>query len=128
MLRLLHFLANSLQANANVAEGRCHSDCLNDMASSFISDGKPVISVYTKRNDLLRDYANGGAEEAPGGEPERVEAHDFADPALGEFAKTTSYGIYDIINNEGRVNDGDIVDTSEIAVESIRHWWNQMRP
>src|ERR1022692_97117 len=132
VLRLLHRLGYSLQANAKVAEGRQHPDrdaqfhYLNDMATSFIDDGQPVISVDTKKKELLGHYANGGNEWAPEGQPERVEVHDFADPALGEHAKAIPYGIYDIANNEGWVNVGDTADTSEFAVESIRRWWNQM--
>ena len=60
------------------------------------------------------------------GEPERINVHDFADPALGEYAKAIPYGIYDVANNEGWVNVGDTADTADFAVESIRRWWNQM--
>jgi transposase len=132
VLRLLHLLGYSLQANAKVTEGRQPPDrdaqfhYLNDMATSFIGDDQPVISVDTKKKELLGDYANGGAEWAPEGEPERVNVHDFADRALGEHAKAIPYGIYDVANNEGWVNVGDTADTSEFAVESIRRWWNQM--
>ena len=132
VLRLLHRLGYSLQANAKVTEGRQHPDrdaqfhYLNDMATSFIDDDQPVISVDTKKKELLGDYANGGNEWSPEGEPERVQVHDFADPALGEHAKAIPYGIYDVANNEGWVNVGDTADTSEFAVESIRRWWNQM--
>ncbi len=132
VLRLLHRLGYSLQANAKVTEGRQHPDrdaqfhYLNDMATSFIDDDQPVISVDTKKKELLGDYANGGNEWSPEGQPERVQVHDFADPALGEHAKAIPYGIYDVTNNEGWVNVGDVADTSEFAVESIRRWWNQM--
>jgi transposase len=132
VLRLLHRLGYSLQANAKVTEGRQHPDrdaqfhYLNDMATSFIDDNQPLISVDTKKKELLGDYANGGSEWSPEGQPERVQVHDFADPALGEHAKAIPYGIYDVANNEGWVNVGDTADTSEFAVESIRRWWNQM--
>jgi hypothetical protein len=132
VLRLLHRLEYSLQANAKVAEGRQHPDrdaqfnYINDMADAFIDDGQPVISVDTKKKELIGNYANGGAEWSPTGEPERVDVHDFADPALGEHSKAIPYGIYDVANNEGWVNVGDTADTSEFAVESIRRWWNQM--
>ena len=63
---------------------------------------------------------------APASEPERVRVHDFADRALGEFAKAIPYGIYDVANDEGWVSVGDSADTAEFAVESIRRWWNQM--
>jgi len=132
VLRLLHRLGYSLQANAKVAEGRQHPDrdaqfhYLNDMATSFIDDNQPVISVDTKKKELLGNYANGGNEWSPEGQPERVDVHDFADRALGDHTKAIPYGIYDVANNEGWVNVGDTADTSEFAVESIRRWWNQM--
>jgi len=132
VLRLLHRLGYSLQANAKVTEGRQHPDrdaqfrYLNDMAAAFIDDDQPVISVDTKKKELIGDYANGGTEWEPEGEPERVQVHDFADRALGEFAKAIPYGIYDVANDEGWVSVGDVADTAEFAVESIRRWWNQM--
>ena len=113
VLRLLHRLGYSLQANAKVTEGRQHPDrdaqfrYLNDMADGFIDDGQPAISVDTKKKELIGEFANGGAEWAPAGEPERVSVHDFADRALGEFAKAIPYGIYDLSNDEGWVNVGD---------------------
>jgi hypothetical protein len=131
VLRLLHHLGYSLQANAKVTEGRQHPDrdaqfrYLNDMGRRFIDDGQPAISVDTKKKELIGDYANGGAEWAPAGEPDRVGVHDFADPALREFAKAIPYGIYDVANNEGWVNVGDVADTAEFAVNSIRSWWDQ---
>ena len=132
VLRLLHLLGYSLQANAKVTEGRQHPDrdlqfrYLNDTAASFIATGQPVISVDTKRKELIGDFANGGAEWAPGGSPERVLVHDFKDPQLGEYARAIPYGVYDVAHNEGWVNVGDTADTAEFAVESIRRWWHQM--
>jgi Rhodopirellula transposase DDE domain len=132
VLRLLHRLGYSLQANAKVTEGRQHPDrdaqfrYLNDTAQSFIDDDQPVISVDTKKKELIGDYANGGVEWSPQGEPERVQVHDFADRDLGEHAKAIPYGIYDVANDEGWVSVGDVADTAEFAVESIRRWWNQM--
>jgi transposase len=132
VLRLLHKLGYSLQANAKVSEGRQHPDRdaqfnhLNDMASDFIDDGQPVISVDSKKKELIGNYANGGAEWAPAGEPERTNVHDFADPDLGEYAKAIPYGVYDVFNNEGWVNVGDTADTAAFAVESIRRWWYQI--
>jgi len=129
VLRLLHRLGYSLQANAKVTEGRQHQDrdaqfrYLNDMAEGFIDDGQPVISVDTKKKELVGDFANGGNEWQPSGEPEEVRVHDFVDPDLG---KVVPYGIYDIANNEGWVNVGDNADTAEFAVNSIRRWWDQM--
>jgi hypothetical protein len=132
VLRLLHRLGYSLLANAKVTEGRQHPDrdvqfrYLNDMAQGFIDDDQPVISVDTKKKELIGDYANGGTEWSPQGEPERVGVHDFADRALGEHAKAIPYGIYDVANDEGWVSVGDVADTAEFAVESIRRWWDQM--
>jgi len=79
-----------------------------------------------KKKELIGNYANGGEEWQPVGEPEEVNDHDFADRALGEFAKAIPYGIYDVANNEGWVNVGDVADTSEFAVESIRRWWSTL--
>jgi hypothetical protein len=76
--------------------------------------------------ELIGNYANGGGEWSPAGEPERTNVHDFADHALGEFAKAIPYGIYDVANDEGWVSVGDVADTAEFAVESIRRWWNQV--
>jgi transposase len=132
VLRLLHKLGYSLQANAKVAEGRQHPDRdaqfnhLNDTVSEFIDHGQPVISVDAKKKELIGNYANSGAEWAPSGEPERTNVHDFADPELAEYAKAIPYGVYDVFNNEGWVNVGDTADTAEFAVESIRRWWNQI--
>ena len=132
VLRLLHLLGYSLQANAKMIEGASHPDrdaqfrYLNDMAAGFIGDDEPVISVDTKKKELIGNYANGGSEWSPAGEPERVNDHDFADRALGEYAKAIPYGIYDVANDEGWVSVGDVADTAEFAVESIRRWWNQM--
>src|SRR5436190_8663539 len=132
VLRLLHQLGYSLQANAKVTERRQHPDrdsqfrYLNDMAVGFIDDGQPVISVDTKKKELIGDYANGGTEWVPEGEPERVQVHDFADRALGEFAKAIPYGIDDVANDEGWVSVGDVADTAEFAVASICRWWNEM--
>ena len=132
VLRLLHRLGYSLQANAKVTEGRQHPDrdaqfrYLNDMAQGFIDDDQPAISVDTKKKELIGAYANGGTEWEPEGEPVRTNVHDFADRALGEFAKAIPYGIYDVANDEGWVSVGDVADTAEFAVESIRRWWDQM--
>ena len=132
VLRLLHRLGYSLQANAKVTEGRQHADrdaqfhYLNDQADAFIESDQPVISVDTKKKELIGDYANGGGEWSPAGEPEHVQVHDFADRDLGEHAKAIPYGIYDVANDEGWVNVGDVADTARFAIESIRRWWNQM--
>ena len=83
-------------------------------------DKQPVISVDTKKEELIGPYANGGREWQPSKNPQRVKVHDFADRALGEFAKVIPYGVYDVGNDEGWVSVGDSADTAEFAVESIR--------
>jgi len=130
--RLLHQLGYSLQANAKAIAGSVHADrdaqfgYIADIAADFIADDQPVISVDTKKKELIGNYANGGAEQELCGEPVEVNDHDFADRSLGEHAKAIPYGIYDIANNQGWVSVGDSADTAEFAVESIRRWWNQM--
>ena len=132
VLRLLHVLGYSLQANAKVTEGAQHPDrdgqfrYLNDIAADFVADGAPVISVDTKKKELVGDYANGGSEWSPVGQPERVGVHDFADRLLGKRGKAIPYGIYDLVNDEGWVSVGDIADTAQFAVQAIRGWWEQM--
>ncbi len=82
-----------------------------------------MISVDTKKKEIIGNFANGGREWQPTGEPTRVNVHDFADRALGEFAKAIPYGVYDVASDEGWVSVGDMADTAEFAVESIRRWW-----
>jgi hypothetical protein len=130
--RLLHQMGYSLQAPAKQNEGTAHPDrdgqfrYINDLVCKRIELGEPVISVDTKKKELIGSFANGGQEWHPAGEPTRVNVHDFADRALGEFAKAIPYGVYDVGNDEGWVSVGDTADTAEFAVESIRRWWNQM--
>ena len=130
--RLLHQMGYSLQAPAKQNEGTSHPDrdgqfrYINDLVGRRLKLGEPVISVDTKKKELIGDYANGGREWQPAGEPTRVNGHDFADRTLGEFAKAIPYGVYDLGNDEGWVSVGDTADTAEFAVESIRRWWNQM--
>ncbi len=98
VLRLLHQLGYSLRANAKVTEGKQHADrdaqfrYLNQQAAEFLENGQPTISVDAKKKELVGDFANGGSEWQPEGEPERVRVHDFIDPDLG---KAIPYGIYD---------------------------------
>ena len=130
--RLLHQMGYSLQAPAKQLEGTTHPDrdgqfgYLNDLVGERLAAGEPVISVDTKKKELIGSYANGGREWHPAGEPTRVNVHDFADRSLGEFAKAIPYGVYDVGNDEGWVNVGDTADTAEFAVESIRRWWNTL--
>ena len=132
VLRLLHRLGYSLQANAKVIEGRQHPDrdaqfrYLNDMAPGFIDDGQPAISVDTKKKELIGDYANGGAEWAPAGEPERVERARLRRPRLGRVRQ--GHPLWDLRPGQrrGLGQRRRLADTAEFAVNSIRGWWNQM--
>ncbi len=130
--RLLHQMGYSLQAPSKQVEGASHPDRdgqfrhINDLVAEHLAAGEPVVSVDTKKKELIGNYANGGREWQPAGEPERANVHDFADRALGEFAKAIPYGVYDVGNDEGWVSVGDSADTAEFAVESLRRWWNTM--
>jgi transposase len=130
--RLLHQMGYSLQAPAKQIEGASHPDrnaqfeYLNAKVSAAVRAGEPVISVDTKKKELIGQYAIGGREWEPAGQPTRVNVHDFADRRLGEYAKAIPYGVYDVVNDEGWVNVGDTADTAEFAVESIRRWWSTL--
>jgi len=126
---LLGMLGFSLQAPAKTVEGRQHPDrdgqfrYLNGQAAEHLEAGEPVISVDTKKKELVGDYANGGREYQAQGRPQRVQVHDFPDP---EMPKAVPYGVYDIASNEGWVSVGDDGDTAAFAVASIRTWWQTM--
>jgi hypothetical protein len=125
--RLLRRAGYSLQGNAKTIEGRQHPDrdaqfrYINARVAAFQAGGDPVISVDTKKKQLVGNYANDGAEWEPVGDPRRVNVHDFADKELG---KAVPYGVYDVTANTGWVNVGTDADTGAFAVESIRRWWN----
>jgi hypothetical protein len=127
--RLLHQMGYSLQAPSKQKEGTQHPDrdaqfaYLNDTALSFTRKGQPVISVDTKKKELVGEFSNGGTEWHPKGEPTRTKTHDFIDKELG---RAVPYGVYDLANDEGWVSVGDTADTATFAVESIRRWWDQM--
>ena len=127
--KLLKGLGYSLQANAKTREGGNHADrdaqfqYIASEASRFQTKSQPVISVDTKKKELVGDFKNGGREYQPQGEPEIVRVHDFKDPVLG---KAIPYGVYDLARNEGWVNVGTDHDTATFAVESIRRWWQRM--
>jgi hypothetical protein len=116
----------SLQGNAKTIEGRQHPDrdaqfrYINDQVAGRLAAGQPVISVDTKKKEKVGNFANGGAEWEPAGQPVRVRDHDFPDEELG---KAVPYGIYDVAANAGWVNVGTDGDTAAFAVESIRRWW-----
>jgi hypothetical protein len=129
--RLLREQGFSLQANAKTVEGAQHPDrdaqfCyLNDQADAHLSCGDPVISVDTKKKELVGPYRNGGTEWRPAGAPEQVKVHDFIDPALG---KANPYGVYDLAADTGWVSVGTDHDTAAFAVETIRRWWRSTGP
>ena len=126
---LLKELGYSLQANRKTREGTAHPDRnaqfehINAEVQAFQSAGQPVISVDTKKKELVGDFKNGGRELCPQGEPETVRVHDFVIPELG---KVTPYGVYDVTHNLGWVNVGIDHDTAAFAVASIRRWWQLM--
>jgi len=126
---LLHELGYSLQANRKTREGASHPDRhaqfehLNSKVKRYLGSKDPVISVDTKKKELVGDFKNGGRELRPKGDPEKVRVHDFLDKELG---RATPYGIYDIARNAGWVSVGVDHDTAEFAVQSIRRWWRSM--
>ena len=127
--RLLKRQGYTLQGNVKAREGTDHPDRdaqfhhINDQVAAFAEAGQPVISVDTKKKELVGDFKNSGREWRPKGSPEEVRVHDFADKELG---KAIPYGVYDVINNVGWVNVGVSSDTAAFAVESIRHWWHHL--
>ena len=127
---LLHELDYSLQANRKTSEGKKdHPDrdeqfkYINRRAKSFLRRLLPVISVDTKKKELVGKYKNGGREWEQKGQPAKVLSHDFPDPKV---PKAVPYGVYDIGKNLGWVNVGIAADTAEFAVESINQWWKHM--
>jgi len=126
---MLRRLGYSLQANAKTMEGAHHPDrnqqflYINKQVKRYLAKGFPVISVDTKKKELIGAYRNGGQEWQPAGTPERVQVHDFPDPRVG---KAIPYGIYDVGRNLGWVNVGRDHDTATFAVASIRRWWSAM--
>ena len=127
--RMLHHLGYSLQATAKTLEGKQHPDrdaqfrYISTTCAAYIAEGQPVISVDTKKKELVGQYANRGREWQPAGDPERVNVHDFGDPGVG---KAIPYGVYDVGWDLGWVNVGCDHDTAAFAVESIRRWWQAM--
>ena len=126
---LLHELEYSLQANRKTSEGASHPDrnaqfeYVNSKVKRYLAGKEPVISVDTKKKELIGDFKNGGKELRPKGDPEKVRVHDFPIPELG---RANPYGIYDIGLNTGWVSVGVAHDTAEFAVASIRRWWRSM--
>ena len=127
--KLLKVCGYRLQANAKVVEGRQHPDrdaqfeYVNAAAVAFLAVGDPVLSVDTKKRELVGDFKNAGREWEPTGEPVEVGVHDFPGDAVGV---ALPYGVYDMGANTGWVNVGTDHDTACFAVESIRRWWRQV--
>jgi len=127
--RLLKASGYSLQSNRKTKEGANHPDRnaqfehINATVQSFQKHGQPVISVDTKKKELVGNFKNGGREWLPQGEPEQVRVHDFMDKKLG---KAIPYGVYDVTRNEGWVSVGMDHDTARFAGEAIRRWWKKM--
>ncbi len=126
---LLHELGYSLQANRKTLEGSSHADrdqqfqYINQQVNQLLGERQPVISVDTKKKELVGAFKNSGKELRPKGDPEKVRVHDFVIPGLGRAAP---YGVYDIASNTGWVSVGVDHDTSAFAVETIRRWWYSM--
>lgn len=124
--QLLHVLDYSLQANRKLEEGADHPDRdqqfrhINAMVKRRVAAGAPVISVDTKKKELLGNFANAGQQWRPAKQPHAVQTHDFPAPTV---PRAYPYGIYDIGRNTGFVNLGTDHDTGQFAVASIRGWW-----
>lgn len=127
--RLLVELEYSLQATAKMREGTQNPDrdaqfvYLSKQVGDHLRHRQPVISVDTKKKELVGQRANGGKEYQPKGRPERVDVHDFPDP---EVPKAIPYGVYDIGANQAWVSVGDDHDTAAFAVATIGRWWDMM--
>ena len=126
---LLVEMRYTMQSNRKTKESGSHPDrneqflFINDKVKLFQEASEPVISVDTKKKELVGEFANKGSTWRPQGCPVEVNTHDFLDPDNGRAAP---YGIYDLVNNIGFVNLGLSADTSAFAVESIRSWWLSM--
>lgn len=127
--RLLDELHYSLQANRKTKEGSAHPDRdaqfehINKQVRAFQKRGQPVVSVDTKKKELIGDFKNAGHEWHPQGQPIKVRSKDFVDKHLG---KGIPYGVYDITANNGWVSVGIDHDTAQFAAESLHRWWQQM--
>jgi transposase len=126
---LLHEMEYSLQGNRKTKEGASHPDRnaqfehINAKVLRYIGLKQPVISVDTKKKELVGDFNNGGQDWRPKGNPQKVRVHDFVIPELGRAAP---YGVYDLAHNTGWVSVGVDHDTASFAVETIRRWWHAM--
>jgi hypothetical protein len=126
---MLHDMGYSLQANRKTREGSSHPDRnaqfehINAVATDFLKARRPVISVDTKKKELVGDFKNGGREWRPKGKPQEVRVHDFMIETKG---KVSPYGVYDLANNVGWVGVGIHHDTAAFAVATITRWWRRL--
>jgi len=126
---LLHQQKFSLQANRKTREGDSHPDRnaqfvhINDSVKAALAAGQPVISVDTKKKELVGDFKNAGQAWRPQGEPEEVRVHDFL---IKELGRAVPYGVYDLAANAGWVSVGVNHDTAAFAVQTIRRWWAEV--
>lgn len=127
--RLLEQIGYRLQANRKSRESGSHVDrdaqflYINRRVRAFQRAGQPVVSVDTKKRELLGDFKNGGREWHPKGHPPLVRVHDFRDATLGAGIP---YGVYDLSTNSGWVSVGIDHDTAQFATETLRRWWRRM--
>jgi len=127
--RLLKAAGYSLQANRKIKEGSAHPDrngqfdYISRQVLAFQRQGQPVVSVDTKKKELVGEFKNVGQEWEPAGKPVPVKVHDFPDKQLG---KAIPYGVYDLASNEGWVSVGIDHDTADFAAASVRRWWEEM--
>lgn len=127
--KLLHEMDYSLQSTRKNDEGNQHPDRnaqfehINETVGAFIDKGQPVVSVDTKKKELVGNFKNGGVEWRPAGRPETVNVYDFPSMADG---KAIPYGVYDIAQNNASVSIGNDHDTAAFAVSSIQQWWSSM--
>ena len=127
--RLLHDLGYRLPSNRQTLEGSAHPDreaqfhYINRRAKAFQQQGHPVVSVDTKKKELIGQFRNGGRAWQPQGQPAEVQVHDFPAKVLG---KVIPYGVYDEATHTGWVSGRVDHDTAEFAVETIRRWWRHM--
>ena len=126
---LLKASGYSLQANRKTREGSRHEDrnaqfeYISRRVVTFQKQGEPVVSIDTKKKELVGEFKNAGREWEPQGRPVAVKVHDFADPKLG---KAIPYGVYDLASNEGWVSVGIDHDTAQFATASVGRWWQEM--
>jgi len=126
---LLHDAGYSLQANRKTREGDSHPDrnaqfdYINTQVTTALTETQPVISVDTKKKELVGDFRNNGREYRPRGNPEEVRVHDFV---IAELGRAIPYGVYDLAANSGWVSVGVDHDTAAFAVNTIRQWWRNV--